>query len=225
MVNNHALLRECVNKLALKRRSSDGETSREGLNELNIIKADQLQEMIAIATAAGAASAQYYSETAKDLNNANTGTETGLDGDGAAINTNAFVISMINNLNDLYVEQLKYLAISNIENIEMSALEAVASMEELGAKPADEADAGIAGGDAAEAPVAEVVNTSATVVETSAAGEWVWEGDGVCKYCEQRENGEAECREAECPDGQYVDPRDSHVVYRCEKGVCEKVDI
>ena len=226
MVANPTKLKNCVDKLAIKRNSSDAETSREGLKDLNIIKADQLQEMIALGTAKSAAVAEYYANTAKETSDANANAKTVNDVDGAAINTNALSTSMINALTELYTEQLKYLAISNIENIDKSTLEEVASSQNLadadnnkGEKTDD------AGQDVSTAPVAEVNTSTATVVETEPAKAWHWKGDGICELCVKKDEDNVECRQEPCPDGTYPDPNNANVNYACDAGICEKVDL
>jgi hypothetical protein len=227
MVADPTKLKSCVDKLAIKRNSSDAETSREGLKDLNIIKADQLQEMIALATAKSAAVAEYYANTAKETSDANANAKTVNDVDGAAINTNALSTSMINALTELYTEQLKYLAISNIENIDKSTLEEVASSQNLAdasgnkdAKEPAQVDQ-----NASTAPVAEVNTSTATVVETEPAKAWHWKGDGVCELCVKKDGDNVECRQEPCPDGTYPDPNDANVNHVCSAGICEKVDL
>lgn len=226
MVADPTKLKSCVDKLAIKRNSSDAETSREGLKDLNIIKADQLQEMIALATAKSAAVSEYYANTAKETSDANANAKTVNDVDGAAINTNALSTSMINALTELYTEQLKYLAISNIENIDKSTLEEVASSQNLadadnnkGEKTDD------AGQDVSTAPVAEVATSTASVIENEPATAWHWKGNGVCELCAKKDGEEVECRQEPCPNGVYPDPNNANVNYACDAGICEKVDL
>lgn len=230
MVNDPTKMKDCIDKLAIKRRSSDAETSREGLKDLNIIKADQLQEMISLAAAKGAAVSDYYSKTAEETAEANANAKTVNDVDGAAVNTNALSTSMINSLSDLYVEQLKYLAISNIENIDKDTLETVAltqNLENAAATGSGEssnktdASSNNESGDV----VSEAAVNTATVVEKDPAKAWYWKGDGVCELCVQKEGSETECREELCPDGTYPDKDNVNVNYVCEKGICEKVDL
>lgn len=225
MVADPTKLRSCVDKLAIKRNSSDAETSREGLKDLNIIKADQLQEMIALATAKSAAVSEYYANTAKETSEANANAKTVNDVDAAAINTNALSTSMINALAELYTEQLKYLAISNIENIDKSTLEEVASSQNLADANKDAKEPAKADQDASNAPVAEVNTSTATVVETEPAKAWHWKGDGVCELCIKKDGDNVECRQEPCPDGTYPDPNNANVNYVCSAGICEKVDL
>ena len=225
MVADPTKLRSCVDKLAIKRNSSDAETSREGLKDLNIIKADQLQEMIALATAKSAAVSEYYANTAKETSDSNADAKTVNDVDAAAINTNALSTSMINALAELYTEQLKYLAISNIENIDKSTLEEVASSQNLADANKDAKEPAKADQDASNAPVAEVNTSTATVVETEPAKAWHWKGDGVCELCIKKDEDNVECRQEPCPDGTYPDPNNANVNYVCDAGICEKVDL
>lgn len=226
MVADPTKLKSCVDKLAIKRNSSDAETSREGLKDLNIIKADQLQEMIALGTAKSAAVSEYYANTAKETSDANANAKTVNDVDAAAINTNALSTSMINALAELYTEQLKYLAISNIENIDKSTLEEVASSQNLADADNNKGEkTNDAGQDVSTAPVAEVNTSTATVVETEPAKAWYWKGDGVCELCVKKDGDNVECRQEPCPDGTYSDPNNANVNYVCDAGICEKVDL
>lgn len=217
VVKDPLKLRECVNKLALKRRNSDAETAREGLKELHDIKLDQLQEMLALATAKGVASADYYAETGKEIAEANANAKTVNDVDGAAVNTSAALTAIVNSMRDLYVEQLKYLAIANIENIEKDVLEDVASLETLNqakeeAAPKEETNAKPAG--------TEATNTVSTLTEETPKTKLQFV-DGVCKLCAKK-GAEWECREQICPDGEYVDANNEG--YTCKNGVCEKIN-
>ena len=198
MVADPTKLKSCVDKLAIKRNSSDAES---------------------------AAVAEYYANTAKETSEANANAKTVNDVDGAAINTNALSTSMINALAELYTEQLKYLAISNIENIDKSTLEEVASSQNLADANKDAKEPAKADQDVSNAPVAEVNTSTATVVETEPAKAWYWKGDGVCELCVKKDGDNVECRQERCPDGTYPDPNDANVNHVCDDGICEKVDL
>ncbi len=227
MVKDPQKLRNCINTLALKRRSSNAEIAREGLKDLNEIKADELQEMMSLAVAKGAAVAGYYLKQSEEVAEVNANAKTVNDVDGAAINTNAVLTSVVNSFRDLYVEQLKYLAISNIENISKDVLTEVASISELQdaqdrdnqAAENSESSAGSTGG--AEA---EVVNTI-VAEEYVLTDKWQFVGDGQCRFCVKREDNKPECRNEVCPDGEYADPNDNNVGWKCKNKECVKVSV
>lgn len=226
MVKDPDKLYNCINRLALKRRSSDAETAREGLEELNTIKTEQLQKMLGLAVAKGAAVADYYAKTSEQVSEANKDAKTVNDVDGAAVNTNAVLTSVVNSFRDLYVEQLKYLAISNIENIDKSVLLDIASLSELeNAQAEADAKADAQNNSASSGQYDTTSFTKATTTDVELPHEWQYVKEGVCKLCVKKENNEIECREETCPDGEYKDTSNPNIGYICKGGDCQKVDI
>lgn len=213
MVKNPQELRNCVIHLALKRRDSDAEKAREGLKDLHDIKLDQLLEMISLATAKNVAVSDYYSETAKEIGETNANAKTVNDVDGAAVNTSAQLTSVVNSLRDLYVEQLKYLAISNIENIEKDTLEDVASMDMLNQNGSQSAEKT---GETDAQQVESTLKTEKPATEMQFA-------DGVCKLCVQKGGDNWECREQPCPDGLITDSA-TNKIWECKDGVCKDIE-
>jgi len=127
IVKDSFKLKDCIDSLIIKRRSSDTGVAKEGLKDLNKIKADEIGEMMSLATIRGAEIADYYTETSQKTDEINADAKTVNDVDGAAINTNQLLATVINSFRDIYVEQLKYLAISNIEDIDKSVLDDIAA--------------------------------------------------------------------------------------------------
>lgn len=123
VVENPLKLKECIDSLIIKRRSSDTEVAREGIKDLNLIKADQIAEMLSLSAIRGAEIADYYTETSQKTDEINADAKTVNDVDGASVNTNQLLATVINSFRDIYVEQLKYLAISNIEDIDRNVLD------------------------------------------------------------------------------------------------------
>ena len=218
IVKNPQELRNCIDHLALKRRNSNAEISREGLKDLQEIKFDQLQHMMAFATQKGAIVADYYAKTAEETADANSKAKTTADVDSSAINTNAVLTSVVNSMRDLYAEQLKYLAISNIENVEKDVLEEVASLEALNAAKKPEQTGGTASSGNGDA-VAETGQIKSVVRSETPASTLTFK-DGVCARCITKDDGSSECRAEECPDGEYYDQK-ANVYYVCLKGICE----
>lgn len=235
VVNDPSKIKKCLNKLTLKRRSSDAETAREGLREINKIKAEELQEMIALAVAKSSAVTNYYTKKSEDVAEANSNAKTANDQDGAAINTSAALTSVVNSLGHIYAEQLKHMVISDIVNVEKDTAENVASIEEIKeAQAQEEAKSGNAsaasgtssgsssdsGNEAAdEAPVKPKVN------ETAPTKEVTYAGNGICQTCYQAEGKEPQCTQAPCENGTYSDPKDNNITYICENGKCSKVNM
>ena len=235
-------LKDCINKLALKRRSSDAELSREGLKDLNQIKADELQEMIALSAAKGAAVTGYFAITSKEANEVNTEADTVSDVDASAINSTKVLTSVVNSLRDLYVEQLKNLAIADIENIERDALMEVASLDtirqaekEAAENNGSEGNSGSSGSGSGSSGSGSdsgnggnsggssqpVVPNDNTADEMSTEFRVV---DGVCSRCTKK-GDTFECRQEICPDGEYPDANNANIMYVCTGGHCEKVDL
>ena len=227
MINDPTKLTGCVSGLAVKRRSSDAETSREGLKELKEIETEQLLNTIGMATAKAASVADYYAETSKEVSETNANAKTVNDTDSAAIQTSAVLTSVVNGMRDLYVEQLKYLAISNIENLEKETLDAVISVEPTKIdtpQKAEEKEETAKTEDAGENAGGAAVSDTfvATTSDYTPAQSVRYVGDGICKRCVKQEDGNVECREEDCPDGSVI--TEDHIKYYCEKGICEQVD-
>lgn len=229
MINDPTKLTSCVSSLAMKRRNSDAETSRDGLRELKEIETEQLLNTIGMATAKAASVADYYAETSKEVSETNANAKTVNDTDSAAIQTSAVLTSVVNSMRDLYVEQLKYLAISNIENIDKATLEAVAATETTNAtetsEQAEKTDASETEDISSAAGGAAISDTviGKTSDYTPAQSMW-YVGDGICKRCVKREDDTVECREEGCPNGVYS-TEDSNIKYYCQNGECTQVDI
>lgn len=224
MVKDPQKIKDCINTLALKRRSSNAEIARDGLKDLNEIKADELQEMMSLAVAKGAAVAGYYLKQSEEVAEVNANAKTVNDVDGAAINTNAVLTSVVNSFRDLYAEHLKYLAISNID-ISKDVLTEVASISELqDAQDRDNQEA-----ENSESPAGSTGGAEAEVVNASVGEEYVltdkWQfiGDGQCRFCAKRGDNQIECRNEVCPDGEYADPNDNNVGWKCKNKECVKV--
>ena len=198
--------------------------SREGLKELKEIETEQLVKTMGLATVTGAAVADYYLTGSEEVAEANKEAKTINDVDGASVQTTAVLTSVVNSMRDLYVEQLKYLAISNIENIDKATLEAVASPEALSAAAKIDAEKQTGNNETDTPEVAEAGVTVATVHEETPANAWIYKGDGICELCVQREGAEPECRQEPCPDGTYK-TNDPKIGYECKNGECEKIDI
>jgi len=239
-------LKDCVNKLALKRRSADADLSREGLAELNQVKADELKEMIALSAAKGAAVTGYFAITGGEANNVTEKSSSVNDVDASGINTTKVLTSVVNSLRDLYVEQLKSVAISNIENIEKDVLLEIASLddikeaeEQIAAKREEAKENSASGGseennssgssseaiegssgssDDSQSSIPEELNENDIPMEVRVI-------DGVCIRCLRNGSGKVECRQELCTDGEYPDANDPNIMYICQSGICEKVDV
>lgn len=221
MVKNPQELRDCINRLALKRRDSNAETSREGLKDLQEIKFDQLQEMASLAAAKGAAVADYYAKTAQQTDEANKNAKTTSDVDSAAVNTSAILTSVVNSMRDLYIEQLKYLAISNIENIEKSVLDEVVSLDALKETQKTEENQPETSDATTDADISQTTSTATTTQNKSI----LMFKNGMCERCLVDAEGSAlECRAEACPDGEYADRNDNNTLYKCKNGECEKMN-
>ena len=219
IVKNPQELRNCIERLALKRRNSNAEISREGLKDLQEIKFDQLQHMMAFATQKGAIVADYYAKTAEETADANSKAKTTSDVDSSAINTNAVLTSVVNSMRDLYAEQLKYLAISNIENVEKDVLEEVASLEALNAAKKQE-QTGETAGSGNDDAAAETGQIKSVVRSETPASTLIFK-DGVCARCITKDDGNSECRAEECPDGSISDNNGNQ--YICKDGECVEI--
>ena len=234
VVSDVQKLKDCVSKLALKRRSSDAEISREGLKDLNQIKADELKEMVALSAAKSAAVTGYFALTGKEANDLSTKSATVNDVDASAINTTKVLTSVVNSLRDLYVEQLKSVAISSIENIERDAVLEIASLDEIkeaekqvaeknkpseNEKEAESSDE--QGTDSSGSGVSQPAISNNMDMEVSTELRVL---NGVCNRC-TKNGDEYECRQEVCPDGEYADANNSAILYVCKDGECEQVDL
>ena len=177
---------KCIKKLVLKRRNSNADTAREGLADLNEIKADQLKDMISLATAKGAAVADYFAKKAEETAKTNAKAKTVNDVDGSAVNTVAQSTIDINTLGDLYVEQLKYLAISNIENIEKSVVDDEESEDvaDVGIGVGTDAIGNLGASSSGDYATTETSQTK--VEEDDYANAWIYKGEGICEFCIKR---------------------------------------
>ena len=209
MVKDPSKISACIEMLAKKRHSSDAEKSREGLDDLNKIKVDQLKDVIAVSAAKGASVAEF-GEKSEETAEINASAKTVNDVDSAAVNTIAQSAIDINNLSDLYLEQLKYLAISNIENIDKSVVDD-GTVLNSGEDSASEA---------APAGGATVDQGGTKIEEEEYANAWIYKGEGVCEFCIKKgEDQDPECRQEACPDGVYQD-QNSNLRYDCKNGEC-----
>lgn len=228
VVEDRTKLTECINKLVNKRRSSNAETAREGLKDINEIKTEQMQDMLALAIIKSSEVADYYAQKSDEVVDFNKGAKTVNDQDGAAINTNSVLTKVINNMNYVYAEQLKYLAISNFEDIEKDVLNNMTETEE-GKKAEQEqeearkAEAEKNSGDGLEGADETVVETK---LKAEIPGEEVkYIGNGTCQACYQKEGESPQCQETPCPDGTFDDPINSNIKFVCRGGQCNRVEI
>jgi hypothetical protein len=231
MVQNPSSLVDCINTLAIKRRSTDAEVSREGLKELSEVKAEQIIKTMTFATIKGAEIAGYYDEGSKEVKETNEGAKTNNDSDAAAINTSVVLTSVVNSMRDLYVEQLKYLAISNIEEIKKETLDDIAELEKT--KDDETKDDKKDNKSDEDKSSAEASNTVASVTTKTPATGLSYKGKGVCERCIKKDDGGVECNQEDCPPLRYVEVNEENVFYDCkyvdennpEKGTkCERVE-
>lgn len=235
-VKDNNKLYKCVNQLVIKATNKNAATSDEGKKDIDAIRAEQLKIMLALATSKAAAIANYNDPEdgiMKKLDEANQNEQTEHDDNAAVVNTNATLSALINDMRDLYAENLKYMAISNIQTISKDVIEDYLTEEEKAAIEEEEkkkAEVSNTGNDVDQTTIKKTYTTEEPYVT-----QWRFVENNQCerKVCTgETMNGtddidlsKLQClvETGICPDGTYFSPNDSNIAVICSHGVCNEV--
>ena len=115
------LIEECIKKYVKAMNNDNAEIKHQGMQDYNVLRSQALRDTLTIATDKLKAIINY-NDVQNDYANATAKSNTQRDTEAAIANSNAFATDMINTLREVYVENLKYMAIDGIASIDPAAI-------------------------------------------------------------------------------------------------------
>ena len=121
IAKDYSLIEECIKKYVKVLNNDNGGIKRDGMQDYNVLRTQALRDVLAIATDKLKATIDY-NNVQNDFANAIARSNTQRDTEASLAHAHAFSTDMINNLRELYAENLKYMAIDGIANIDPAAI-------------------------------------------------------------------------------------------------------
>ncbi len=230
-------IEECIKKYVKAMNNDNSAIREQGLKDYDEMRYQALNDTLTVATDK-LKSVINYNETQNAYSTATAKSNTQRDTEGALTNAHAFATDIINNLRELYAENLKYMAIDAIRDIDPSAIlsdvEYATSKTAVKGSASTETDSGVISNetsitpeatdasaeDNAEKDEAEESNEEGQI-GTSEEGDYGDEGTVAGTFL-----GSNQCeingKTGVCSDGVYR--AKTGETYECYEGACDLVE-